>query len=767
VRTLATISFSFALAVVLAEYVLPPGWLLPFSGGLLLVGILTALLRLPILKRRRYGKKRILLTVFSLAAGLLYFSCFTQWVHQPAAALCGADHAFSGTVCDYPTQSDGRTRATLLLEGEGLHHVKAILYGDEQLLTLAPGQRVSGQAHWQDASVIHDTDVTTFTSRGVHVLLYQGTDLAVTEGKEGSWRYLPQQAAKAVQEKICRIYDSDPICAAFMTAELTGDRSLFSTEDYTQLSQVGMAHLFAVSGLHCAFLVSLIGFIIPPGRRRLFAVTAIASMLFYMLMVGLTPSVVRACIMQIFLLTAPLCKRESDGLTALGSALLVLLAANPFAIGSVSLQLSFAATLGLVTLAPKIMESCRDLGKKWPRAARMILRFVLASAAVTVSALVFTAPLTAYYFNILALVSPLSNLLIVWAAGWSFMLGFVTVLIGFVFLPAAQVLSVFSSMLIYYVHYVAGFLAKLPFHAVYFSNRLLLYWMAYCYAMLIGCYLIGGRKRRYAAASVLAVLTLIAAVKLNTRTYYGGDLNIMVMDVGQGESVALYTGTSAALVDCGSSSGTDPGSTVADMLETMGIHRLSYFLVTHYHADHADGLEELLARMPVDKLLLPNIPDQYGVKDKIITLADKYGIATEYVEEPKAYSLDGATLTAYPPVGSGSLNERGLSALCTLDGFDALFTGDMDGKTEEKLVSEFQLPDIEVLLVGHHGSLYSSSAAFLEAVRPETAVISVGKYNSYGQPTEEALDRLQEAGAAVYRTDLQGNIMIAIQKGDP
>ena len=97
--------------------------------------------------------------------------------------------------------------------------------------------------------------------------------------------------------------------------------------------------------------------------------------------------------------------------------------------------------------------------------------------------------------------------------------------------------------------------------------------------------------------------------------------------------------------------------------------------------------------------------------------------------------------------------------LCSYGDFDTLITGDMDARTEAKLVDAYELPDIEVLVVGHHGSKYSTGTALLEAVTPEIGVISVGD-NSYGHPAEEALLRLTDAGMTVYRTDRQGNILI-------
>lgn len=119
----------------------------------------------------------------------------------------------------------------------------------------------------------------------------------------------------ALREKIAAIWP-DGDTAAFVTAELTGDRSGMAEEDAAVMTQAGVAHLFAVSGLHCAFLVSLLGLLLPVRRRALGAGLSMAVLLFYMVMVGLTPSVVRACIMQIFLLAAPLLRRESDGLPA-------------------------------------------------------------------------------------------------------------------------------------------------------------------------------------------------------------------------------------------------------------------------------------------------------------------------------------------------------------------------------------------------------------------------------------------------------------------
>ena len=128
-------------------------------------------------------------------------------------------------------------------------------------------------------------------------------------------------------------------------------------------------------------------------------------------------------------------------------------------------------------------------------------------------------------------------------------------------------------------------------------------------------------------------------------------------------------------------------------------------------------------------------------------------------------TLGDTVLPIYPPVQSGGdLNELGLTAQASTGDFDLLITGDMSGSTEKKLVETYALPDIEVLVVSHHGSRYSSNIRFLKSVTPEAAVISVGD-NNYGHPSEETLQRLLAVGADIWRTDQQGTIRITVNGG--
>ena len=753
-RVLATVGFSFAAGLFLT--LLPwDGWQLYAAGALALASLLWALLG-----RGTPHFRRVLLVLLPLMVSLLYFSAYRALVRQPVQALCGGEHDFSAAVCDWPEATEHGAKVTIRLHG--LLGAKAVYYGDDDLLSLRPGDALSGTAWWNDVAAIGDGDLRQFSSRGVYALLYDRDTLTVQPAPDMPLGYAPQYAAKALRDKLAQLWD-DPSVLGFLTAELTGDKSLLPESDYVAMQETGLAHIFAVSGLHCAFLVTLLSLLIPPTHRRTLCAVASAVLVFYMLLTGLSPSVARACVMQLFLLSAPLFRRGSDPLTSLAAALTVILLVNPYAVGSVSLQLSFAATLGMVLLSGRLYKSFTGWYGGRNRAVRAALSFLAANLAATLGALVFTVPLTAYYFNILSLVAPLAGLLAVPAAGYAFMSAFVSALLGLVWTPLGHLAGYVPLLLVKYILWVAHLLLAVPYHAVYFTNVYLRVWLLYVYAAFLGCAVTPDGKRKYALASALTVLTLAACLWLNSRWQQYGAFRAAVLDVGQGESVALCSGSEAALVDCGSSNSyVDAGSVAADALQSAGIRRLSAVIVTHYHADHTNGLTEVLTRLPVDTLYLPDIEDEYGVRDRLVSLAAHQGADVVFVTEPTRIALGEAVLTVYPPLlTTGDLNEQGLTALATAGDFDLLITGDMAGQTEQLLAQTYPLPDVEVLVVSHHGSRYSSDESFLRAITPDNAVISVGD-NRYGHPAEETLRRLQAVGATVWRTDQQGSIRIII-----
>lgn len=696
------------------------------------------------------------------AVAMAYFGVYDSRVAQPVRALDGETATFVGTVCEWPTETAYGARVTLKLAD--YPRAKAVYYGDVDLLEVQPGQLLRGEAIWHDTGDTNGIDESTFYARGVYALLYKKGEVTIEQGSAGAFRWWPQRVSRAVKEKINTLWQGD--AAAVIMAELTGDKSNMGDDLYAAVRDVGLAHIFAVSGLHCAFLVSMITLLVPSHKRRINFFILTAVLLFYAAMVGYTPSVVRACIMQTALLAAPLFKRESDGLTALGGALLLIILLNPYAVFSISLQLSFAATLGILLLTPRIYAAITGWYHGEKAFTKRVVSFAAANLSACLGALVLTIPLTVYYFQSLTLIAPLSNFVSLWAASWNFISAFITTALGFVWLEAAQWVSVVSTALVGYLLWVVRLLQKIPYHTLFFTNTYLYVWLAYAYAMLGVCFISKAPRKKYVIAALLAAIGLAAAVQLGTGPKDYGDLSVSALDVGQGESVLLTCGDQAVLVDCGSNNSyVHAGTVAAQTMGTMGIDHLDAVAVTHYHADHTNGLRELLGTVAVDTLYLPDIEDDYGVRDTLLSVAEQKGIAVQFITERTEVSMGDGTLTVYPPVGKGDMNEMGLSVLATAEEFDVLITGDMDGTTERALAETYTLPDVEVLLVSHHGSKYGSNSKFLSIIRPETAIISVGD-NSNGHPTREAIGRLQRAGAAVYRTDECGTVTVTAKGGE-
>lgn len=743
-RILATFTGAFALGIFLAQYLLPVEWLLPCGAAAFVLAFGRLFLR-------NDTGRRVLLVGVGLALAFGYDCLYIRQVQRPMEELAGTQREMTMTLCDYAISTGYGAKVTVRLED---FPGKAVYYGEEKLLELEPGQTVTDLVQLQSAARIRDDDVTSFTSKGVFLLAYRRGEASYGEGTSASPRWWPVRMGRAMQSRIAELFMGDE--AGFLTAILTRDKSRLSDEGAAALSEAGLYHILAVSGMHCGFLLALVTYLTGKHRRRLTALCALPLLAFYAALTGGSPSVLRSCVMLAFLLAAPVCRRDSDGPTALLAALFLILLANPFAAASISLQLSFTAMAGILFLTPRLYRLLMH-GRKGNR----VTRFLAAGFSATMGALVFTVPLSGWYFGTLTLISPLSNLLCLWAASGVFVLGLVTVLLGFFCLPPAKLLAVVPALLTRYILLMAGLLAKIPYHAAYFANPYLKYWLAYAYILFLTAWLRRkAPRRKYALAAILTCLTLALTVKLGEWRYHAG-LDVKVLDVGQGQCVLLASGGDFTLVDCGSgNSWYGPGEIASQHLRAMGCRKLDRLVLTHYDSDHISGVRSLLARMDVDTLLVPELADD-GLGGEILELAREHGVTVETVESRTELPMGKAVLTVLPPVGEGEDNERGLSVLASAEDADILITGDMDAATERKFLEAYDLPDIEVLVAGHHGSKYSTSNDLLDALTPETACISVGS-NSYGHPADETMRRLAEHGCAIYRTDMQGTIHLSL-----
>nr|WP_326185712.1 DNA internalization-related competence protein ComEC/Rec2 [uncultured Oscillibacter sp.] len=744
-RRLAVFAGAFSLGIFLAQYLLPYDWLL--SGAVLCLCLGFGALRLPWEWRRRG-----VVIGAALALALGYDWLYVRQVQRPMEALADKEADVTMTLLDYAEPATYGVKATVRIEGlPG----KAVYYGDETLLALQPGQTIRDRVSLRSSGRIRDEGVSVFTSKGVFLLAYAKGEAVFGPGTMELPRWWPVRLGRAMGDRIRGMMDGD--AAGFLIAILTGETAGLSEGAAWDLSEAGMYHVLAVSGMHCGFLLLLLRAVIGRHRRRLLAGATAVLLAGYALLAGARPSMVRACVMLVLLLAAPLFRRESDAPTSLLTALFLILLANPFAAASIGLQLSFGAVAGIFWLTPRLYKMLSGEKKHGK-----VFRFIAAGFSTTMGALVLTTPLTAYYFGLVVLVSPISNLLCLGAASVVFISGLIAVFVGFLCPPLGNLLGLLPALLGRYILAMAHLLAGLPYHAVYLDNPYLKYWLAFTYLLFVAAFLLKPRTRRkYLVAALCGGLALAVTVHLGAARYRGG-LDVLVLDVGQGQSVLLASDGHFALADCGSANNwQDPGETAVHHLRTMGCRTLDCLILTHYDSDHISGAAKVLEHLPVSALMVPELPEAGSQGAGVLETARARSTEVRVLAETETLDFGRASLTVYPPVSDRGDNERGLSVLASTGEKDLLITGDMDGATERKLLETYGLPDIEALVVGHHGSKYSTSDRLLDALTPETAVISVGA-NSYGHPADETLRRLAEHGCAIYRTDRQGGVHLSL-----
>lgn len=249
-------------------------------------------------------------------------------------------------------------------------------------------------------------------------------------------------------------------------------------------------------------------------------------------------------------------------------------------------------------------------------------------------------------------------------------------------------------------------------------------------------------------------------IDTNLDSNTGDILEIHFIDVGQADSIFIKKGQEAMLIDAGNNK---DGKTVVDYIKNQNVSKLNYVIGTHPHADHIGGLDDVIDNLDIDKLIMPNAIANTKTFEDVLDSIDKKGLKITKPKVGDRYTLNGAEFIVLAPNGESyeSLNDYSV-VVKLIDGETSfLFTGDAEALSEkEMLKSNRNLLKSDVLKVGHHGSVTSTSQEFLDAVDPYIAVISSETGNSYGHPHKEIIERLTEKNIDICRTDLQGTIII-------
>lgn len=554
-------------------------------------------------------------------------------------------------------------------------------------------------------------------------------------------------------------------------------------------TSVGLIHILSVSGSHITLMAGTAGVLgkalhLPPKAT---AGLSVVTIIFYGLLAGGIPPVIRSVIMGLLTVLALTMGREKDAQYILGLTALGMLLYSPLLLYDISFQLSFGATAGLLYLGPPLRVLLR---KKLPV-------FAADSLAVTIGAQLSVLPVIAWYFNAIYLSSLAANLVIAPIIEWIIVAGLLAGLI-ISFVPLlGEIIFVLAGLVLGLAYEMSRILADVPGSKVYVPS---FGWCSCCvYYMLLGVFLLPEEKR----------LAVFSAVGLWVRTnweklagkYAGGkrgkryifllgtgtvgimilwgaycwpsrEMQVHFIDVGQGDGALVITPHGHAfMVDTG---GTREGSyDIGKMVDVpyllhYGVRQLDAIFLTHAHDDHAAGVRGILGRLPVNAIMIGH----EGAADylKVFGTGDnkKLEKLLSPLQENTTMMLDGVKIEILYSPEAKAVQESNIAATgnefsnlirVSYGRASFLFTGDLVAEQEAELLRRGTPLESTVLKVGHHGSRSSSSEKFLEAVKPRWAVISCGYRNSFGHPHKEILQRLEkDMKAKILRTDTQGAI---------
>lgn len=668
---------------------------------------------------------------FALGAGLCLFLQRTDYLplleldgtEQPLTLVCQTDSAqgrYSQSV-DAELTYGGKAYTVRAYLGAGqTARAGETLEGTFRLKVTLPGGSKEGY----------------YPGIGVFALASPRGEIAVLPA-EKSLSTLPSRLAAGAKNSIKTCFPED--AAGFAASLLLGSTEELSYEAETALRIGGIRHIVAVSGLHVAILFGMIWLLC--GKRPWPAfLLGLPVLGLFGAMAGSTPSVGRACIMAAMLLLSRLTRRTYDPLTALAMAVLCLLTANPFVITAAGFQLSVLSVLGILLFQRPLAEGLRG-GLGW--LPKRLGQPLSDSLSVTLSAMALSTPVSAYYFGTVSLIGIVTNLLTLWMLPVVFF-GILGVCFLAPVLPGVgSLLGSLTAWPIRLILWIAGGLSKLPMAALYTCSQWYVYWLVLVY-ILLGLWLLLRRKHGWALLTTGAAALIAAAIL----TGYGprtDDVRLTVLDVGEGQCLLLQSGGENAVIDCGGDSDTRAADAAWQWLRSQNFYKLDLLIQTHFDQDHFGGTAGLLSQLPAEQILLPGETDR---------------ISGQVLTEDSAYPFGKGTLRLFPYTGGNSSNENSMAILFEAENCVILITGDLTAAGEKRLLREEKLPKVDILVVGHHGSKYSTCQELLDGIQPELAVISVGKSNTYGHPAQEVLERLAMAGCTVRRTDTEGTIVI-------
>lgn len=547
-----------------------------------------------------------------------------------------------------------------------------------------------------------------------------------------------------------------------LLAILLGDKDKLSEDIQESFKTSNLSHMLAVSGAHVSYIILGLTYVLQNSiiGKKNEKIVCIIFLLFFMAITNFTPSVTRACIMAVLTLFSGIIYRKSDVYTNISVAALITLIFNPYNLLDLGFQLSYGGTIGIIIFIKRIQEK---------KSNSKVINYIKQMALVSIYANIIIIPIMMYHFNTVSFTFIISNIMASPILGIIVITGFLFIIASITVKPLTRLIAIFIKPILSILIKISQICSKLPFSNILVVTPYMFNVISY-YAIILYC--IKSKKNNKCK---IIICLLIVLILINFIIYiFPQKLRIFFIDVGQGDSTLIITpDIKTVLVDGGGSDSFDVGEKVLlPYLLDRRILKVDYVLISHFDTDHCGGILTIMEKVKVKNIIISEQAEhsenyerfkKLMIHKKIRLIEVKKGdkIKIGRYSEFKILFPTSRLLSENP------LNNNSIVAQFNYNNFKMLFTGDIEKLAEQQILkTEKAEIRADILKVAHHGSKTSSIPEFIKAVRPKIALIGVGKNNTFGHPNQQTIKNLENIKCRIYRTDLQGEIIIKIdQKG--
>ena len=534
--------------------------------------------------------------------------------------------------------------------------------------------------------------------------------------------------------------------AGIVVAMILGDKIGLDKDTKEAYQASGIAHILAISGLHIGLIFVALYKLIKKIKLNNSITVLLTSIIlvFYCYLTGSSISTIRAVIMIMVVMLAQIFGRNYDLITSASTTALILLLVNPLYLLDIGFLFSFSSVIGISILTPIINKYIKSKNN------------FTALFSVSIAAYISTLPILIYFYYEIPLYSIIINIIVIPLLSLLVPLAIIGGLVGLISITLGKLVigCVYFVLLLY--EKITELNLLLPYHTILLGHKAFFY-VVLIIAVVFIIYLVESNKLKITIlTSSVAIIMLI--------TFLPEDLMVTFIDVSQGDSIFIKSRDGkTCLIDGGGDVNKNIGlDIVLPFLKYNGVGKINYMFMTHSDSDHVLGLIEIIDKIEVEYLFMPDTNLQDELYKELLTKAENNKVKVVMISN--GYNIQSGLLNIecynpYKNINSNSNNEYSMVLGVEYKNFKLLLTGDIESKQESMLVQDLD-KEYQFLKVPHHGSKTSSTKEFIKCVNPSTAIISSGRNNKFGHPHQEVVDRYIEYGTIIYNTALDGAITI-------